>query len=149
MALPKRVGTCSPMSFQSNSARPNAQRSLVVHDGNVSKPSTRFGLPVALIDAFRADWAEKADAMIALTFSPKIECPHEGWYYRGGMKLRVDESVFSGSSSSMRSEITCRPVSRNVSTEENSPRELYAFVFRACVSMILVDGKAPAIEIFI
>lgn len=143
------VGTCSAMSFQSGSGQHEAKSSLVVQDGRVSKPSSRFGIPVTLIDAFRADWAEKAEAMVALSFSPMIDCPHPGWYFSGGMKLRMNESVFSGSSSCRRFEITCRPISHNFSSKESAPRDLHSFVMRACVSMTLVEGKDPTIEISI
>lgn len=149
---PYEVGTCNGMSFQSCLGQPNAKRSLVVQDGKVSKPSSRFGIPVDLIETFRADYAQKKDAMIALSFSPKIECRHEGWLFSGGTKLKMNDSVFSGSLSgtvTKRFEITCRPVSQNGAAEGNVPRDLYAFVLHACVSMTLVEGKDPSIDIFI
>jgi hypothetical protein len=146
------VGTCSGMSFQPCSGHPYSKRSLVIHDGKASKPSKRFGIPLDFIEGFRADWAEKTEAMIALSFSPQIECPHDDWHFSGGTKLRMDASVFSGSPSSTvtkRFEIICRPVSHSGVTEESRPRDLYAFVLHACVSMILLGGNEPSIEISI
>lgn len=79
-----------------------------------------------------------------------IDSRHEGWQLSGGAKLRVDDTAFSGSQSSTvttRFDIICRPVSTLGATEENAPRDLYALVLNARVSMMLVDGKDPCIEI--
>jgi hypothetical protein len=88
--------------------------------------------------------------MIALSFSPQIFSGQNDWELVGGTKLRMNGNSFSLANSSLdRFEITCRPVNRKNPSDTNVPRDLSSFVFQAIVSMLLVDGKDPFIEIFI
>jgi hypothetical protein len=145
------VGTCKGVHTSRNVRRLESKPSLVVQDGKVSKRSTRFGIPVELVESFRNDYEKKTDSMLALTFSPAIPSQHDGWQLIGGMKLRLKESDFRGvraNAVSERYEITCTPTSY-LSADARAPRDMYSFVFQACVSMTLANGKDPSIDVFI
>ena len=90
--------------------------------------------------------------MIALSFTPKIDNGHEEWDLIGGTKLRMNGSTLSRSSTQSNIErfhITCRPIFKKGQGNENAPRDISSFVFQVVVSMILLDGRDPIIEIVI
>ena len=118
--------------------------------GKMSKTTSRFGIPVDLVERFRTDWSKGSDAVLSLAFSPQIECPHEGWEWSGGTKLKVNGNTFSALSEdkvTKKFDVTCRPISLTGAPESETPRDLYVFVFQAEVLMELVGGTDPLIVI--
>ena len=143
------VGTCEGSNFRFHG---NQSDSKHTSDQKASKLSQRFGIPVGLVNPFRCDFEEKNDAMIALSFAPKIDCGHVDWEIIGGTKLRMNGSTLSRiktQSNTERFHITCRPIFQKGICSENAPRDISSFVFQVVVSMILLDGRDPVIVIVI
>lgn len=144
------VGICSGTKSVSSTILPNSKSPVGVSTGSVSKKTRRFGIPVDMVKSFRSDWKERSVAVLSLALSPQIECPHEGWEWSGGMKLKVNWNAFSTRNNNkvtQKFDITCRPVSLTGAPESETPRDLYAFVFQAQISMELVGGTDPLIEV--
>jgi hypothetical protein len=142
------VGTCDTSSLRSH----GDQEVKNSRDGKFSKLSRRFGIPVGLVAEFRNDFEKKKDAMIALSFSPKIDCGQADWELIGGTKLRMNGNMMTRSfthSTTERYQITCRPIFQKGQSNESAPRDISSFIFQVVVSMILINGKDPVIEIII
>ena len=136
------VGTCEGQNLRSAGAGSSK--------GKASKQSRRSGVPLGLVSQFRSDFDQRKDAMIALSFSPQIYFGQHDWELVGGTKLRMNGNSFALANSSLdRFEITCRPVNPKNPTDLDAPRDLSSFVFQAIISMMLVDGKDPFIEVAI
>ena len=146
---PHDVGTCEGSIFRPRGDQIDSKHT---HNPKTYRLSRRFGIPMGLVAPFRSDFEEKNDAMIALTFAPKIDSGHDDWELIGGTKLRMNGSTLARyvtHSNTERFQITCRPVFRKGQYSADAPRDVFSFVFQVEVSMVLLEGIHPIIDIVI
>ena len=121
---------------------PEVKSSSIVQDnGRVSKRSNNFGVPVDMMDAFRAEWARSGVSTFSLVISPVLSLASAG-KLEGELKITANRSMFSEFDNIFEDEfdVTCRPISFPPSDDNISSR-LDPFMLRVSVSMIMVGAR--------
>jgi hypothetical protein len=112
-----------------------------------SKKTRNFGIPVALLRDFRQAWRDQKEATMVVCVSPLLSIEDEAWYLEGEVVVHSNAADLLLSHKEYRVDIECKPKSRNPVDEKSLPRDLFPFHLRGLVSVRMVDGLHPSIDL--
>lgn len=140
------IGRCNALH---SGVGQSAGHSKITRDGNLSKSSHRFGLPLSVLRSFQADWISKGASSLPLSFCPDVHCPHPGWALHGLLVLEVASQTLRLGRPS-RYDLVCQPFAQSsVPRDAKAPRDLFPFIARVTVGIQLAQGNFPLIDISI
>lgn len=113
-----------------------------------SKRARRVGIPVDLLSDFRESWTNNKEAILVVALRPMLVDEDELWCLEGEVAIHVNEDMLS-SVKPYRVDIECRPKMKNSTVGEHAPRDLYPFHLRALISIGLIDGLHPSVDMIL
>jgi hypothetical protein len=135
------LGTCSSS---------NSRKSIVLNGGKASKLSALFGVPFDAMSQFWIDWKTRSQCTIPLVFNPDIADLPAEWKLQGTLNLVLERSRFQTRHSVIDTfDVECKAVCSDKTPCPSRPQGLDPFVFHARVSVELVGGLYPVVDVVI
>ena len=136
------MGVCGDHGYSSDRKMTRRRSTLAVSDGNISKQTRRFSIPLDLVRPFVKSWIAGGRSKLSLAISPVV--PSSDSILEGTMYVEPPgfDEFKKGSPNGLTTkfDVTCRdPVG---STTKNDP-----FVVQVVVRMSLVDSKHLSLAI--
>ena len=120
--------------------------------GRVSKASKLFGVPTRLARKFWSRWIESSASQLSLTVSPNGRPLPDGWTLSGFIDVEINSNELRLSNAGgveKHIEVTCHPFPLDDTAGTERPIGCDSFVFRALISISLVEGRFPSLNIYL
>jgi hypothetical protein len=143
----KSIGICRSQEQHTMSTR----ASLIAKDGQISKSSRRFGLPVDFLKDFRESWNQSKRTKLEIVVAPDLVELSDDVEMKCFIEVAVDRTMFAVTDSKLvekHFDVYCVPTDR-FSGERKNSADVHPFGLHVRIQTILVDDTYLAVRLLL